>query len=204
MVGQPLPLRAWPNRQESPVSPTMTLFLNIVVFQIGWFAAVITAANHIPLVGVMVMFLAVALHLHLAEQPRNELVLVALCGAIGAMFDTLLVSFGWVDYPSGYLLGGVAPYWIVAMWMLFATTLNVSLRWLRGNHTLAVLFGFLGGPIAYFTGEKLGGIVLVDFTAAMLALGFGWGVMMPLLTMLATRFDGTYHRTSAAQPLILD
>lgn len=182
----------------------MTLFLNVVAFQVGWFSAVMTAANNIPLVGVLVMFLAIALHLYLAKRPRIELLLVAMCGTIGAMFDTLLVGFGWVDYPSGYLLGGVAPYWIVAMWMLFATTLNVSLRWLRGNHTLAVLFGLVGGPLAYFTGEKLGGIVLVDFTAAMLALGIGWGVMMPLLTLLATRFDGTHQRMNAAQPLILD
>jgi hypothetical protein len=182
----------------------MTLLLNVAVFQIGWFSAVLTAANHIPLAGVLVMFLAIALHLHLAERPRIELVLVVLCGTIGAVFDTFLVRFGWVDYPSGYLLGGAAPYWIIAMWMLFATTLNVSLRWLRGNPTLAVLFGLFGGPLAYFTGEKLGGIVLVDFRAAMLALGIGWGVMMPLLTLLATRFDGTRRRAIAAQPLILN
>ncbi len=178
--------------------------LNVVVFQVGWFSAVMTAANNIPLVGVLVMSLAIALHLRLAELPRVELVLVLLCGTIGAVFDTFLVGFGWVDYPSGYLLGGAAPYWIVAMWMLFATTLNVSLRWLRGNHILAVLFGLVGGPLAYFTGEKLGGIVLVDFSAAMLALGIGWGVMMPFLTLLATRFDGTNRRTNTAQPLILD
>ena len=79
--------------------------------------------------------------------------------------------------------------------MLFATTLNVSMRWLRGRDMLAAFFGLIGGPLTYLAGQKLGGIVLVDQFAALLALGIGWAVMMPILLRLSEVLDGF-----AAQP----
>ena len=33
------------------------------------------------------------------------------------------------------------------MWMLFATTLNVSMRFLRGRPWMAAVFGLTGGPL---------------------------------------------------------
>ena len=76
------------------------------------------------------------------------------------------------------------------MWMLFATTLNVSMRWLRGKQKLAALFGFYGGPTSYIAGQALGGILLVNQVAALAALAIGWAVMMPLLMRLAESLDG--------------
>ncbi|MGB5202220.1 MAG: DUF2878 domain-containing protein, partial [Sedimenticolaceae bacterium] len=85
----------------------------------------------------------------------------------------------------------LAPYWIVAMWMGFATTLNVSLGWLKGRYWLAALFGAVGGPLAYLAGAKLGGITLISSEAALTALALGWATIMPLLMYLAARLDGT-------------
>jgi len=48
----------------------------------------------------------------------------------------------------------------------------------------------LGGPVSYLAGQKLGGIILVDQTSALLALGIGWAAMMPLLLRLSETFDG--------------
>ncbi len=76
------------------------------------------------------------------------------------------------------------------MWMLFATTLNVSMRWLRGKPVLAAAFGFFGGPAAYLAGQKLGGIVLVEQTTALAALAIGWACMMPVLMWLSENLDG--------------
>ena len=146
----------------------------------------------------------IALHLFRAQRPASEALLVGACGVLGGAWDSLLVAFGWVSYPSGMLLPFAAPYWIVGMWMLFATTLNVSLGWLRGRDGLAIAFGAAGGPLAYFTGEKLGGIILVQPTAALVALGLGWAVMMPLLLRLADRCGRAGERAGTPQGWILD
>lgn len=168
----------------------MLLVLNFAAFQLGWFAAVLGAANQMPWLGPVVIAAAIALHLRSADRPMDELMLVLLCGALGAVMDSLLVAFGWVSYPTGLLAENTAPYWIVAMWMLFATTLNVSLGWLKSRKLLGVLFGLLGGPLAYYTGFKLGGIQFVQFEYAMVALAVGWGAVVPVLLRLAERFNG--------------
>ena len=59
--------------------------------------------------------------------------MILMTGAVGLSWDSAMVTAGWLAYPSGTFVAGLAPYWILAMWMLFATTLNVSFRWLQSR-----------------------------------------------------------------------
>ena len=174
----------------------MFYVLNFVAFQIGWFSSVYGGAQQMPWLGPLVVLGALAIHFRAAKRPGKELALVLCCAAIGVLFDSALVAVGWVQYSSGMFSEIAAPYWIISMWLLFATTLNVSMRWLRNKGWLAAFFGLIGGPLTYFAGEKLGGIILVDQIAALVALGIGWAVMMPMLLRLSEYFDGFAERTS--------
>lgn len=167
----------------------MTLVINIVAFQIGWFACVLGAANELPLLGPAVVAGVVALHLSRSSRPTQEFALVLIAGILGAVWDSALVASGWIAYPSGNLISGVAPYWIVAMWMLFATTLNVSLRWLHDRIALAVIVGGISGPLAFYAGAQLGGVTFLDQRTGLIALAIGWAVMLPLLSDIAARLD---------------
>jgi hypothetical protein len=166
------------------------LLVNIIAFQAGWFSCVLGAANGYPMLGPVAVLLAVSLHLVMAYKPRRELVLILIAAVLGALFDTLLLQTGWLTYPNGMLWAGTAPYWIVAMWLLFATTLNVSLRWLRRSYFAAALLGLVGGPLSYYGGAKLGGLTFVNMPAALTALAIGWAVVIPLLVWLSERLDG--------------
>lgn len=168
----------------------MQIIINFVVFQLGWLASVIGGAQELPWAGVVAAAVAVALHLRVAQRPANEAMLLVACAMLGTVFDSALVTLGLVAYPSGMFAEGVAPYWIITMWVLFGTTLNVSLRWMRASPLLASAFGLVGAPLAYYGGEKLGGISLLEPVPALIALGVGWAVMMPVLTLLAERLDG--------------
>jgi Protein of unknown function (DUF2878) len=168
----------------------MLYVLNFVAFQAGWFSSVLGGAQQMPWLGPIAVTLALLLHFRFARARREELILILSCAAIGAAFDSALVAMGWVRYSSGMFSEYAAPYWIITMWMLFATTLNVSMRWLRNRQVLAAACGLFGGPIAYLTGQKLGGIILVDQWAALLALGIGWAIMMPGLLWLSAMYDG--------------
>jgi len=179
----------------------MMLLLNFVAFQAGWFAAVLGAANDMPWAGPLVIAAVIALHLRTAREPRQELALILACGLIGAITDSILVAAGWVAYPAGSIIDNAAPYWIVAMWMLFATTLNVSLGWLKRRKAVGAVFGLVGGPLAYYTGFKLGGIEFVDFNAAVIALGIAWGAVTPVLLVLAERFNGFGEKPGSATAL---
>ena len=175
------------------------LIINVALFQLGWFCCVVAGANHMPLVGTAAALIVVLWHLASSYDPRKELTLLLIAALIGTSWESLLVSAGLLQYPSGTFIQGMAPIWIIAMWMLFATTLNVSLRWLKNRLALAAMLGAIAGPAAFFTGYKLGGVNMPDITIALLALAGGWSVLMPLLMTLSNRIDGTRPQLAFAR-----
>lgn len=184
MVGQSLLVRA------TVVIHKGIVFANFALFQLGWFACVISAAQGYPWIGTGVAMVIVAWHIRSAAQPSEEFHLLALVVLIGAVWDSLLVALGWISYPSGTLLSGAAPHWIVALWALFATSLNVSMRWLKGRLALAALLGMVCGPLSYWAAVRLGAVDLVRPTSAIVALSLGWFLIMPMLMLLSQRYDG--------------
>ena len=147
------------------------------------------AAASLPILGTAVIGIAVAVHLWQSDEPRDELLLLALAAAVGFVWESLLVYAGIVEYGPNTALAATAPYWIVAMWVLFATTLNVGMRWLRKNLLVASLFGGLGGPMSFLAGEKAGAVTFPDTSTALVVIGLGWAVLLPLLVRFAARND---------------
>lgn len=168
----------------------MHALINFAAFQVGWFSSVLGAAREMPWLGPAVFAAVLFWHLRQARRPDLEVGLVLACGIVGTWFDSLLVATGWVAYPAGQFSPIMAPYWIITMWMLFATTLNSSMGWLRGKFLLAAILGAVAGPASYYAGQKLGGIEFQEPVNALLALGIGWAFLMPLLLALAERLDG--------------
>jgi cyanate permease len=51
--------------------------------------------------------------------------------------------------------------------------------------------------MAFYAGYRLGGVAFPDFWNAMIVLGIGWAIFMPLLMVLAERLDGTNKASPA-------
>jgi hypothetical protein len=168
----------------------MAVAVNALLFQAGWFACVLGAAQGLPWIGAIIAVLVIGWHLSRAADPRREVALIAAAGVLGLVFETLLVQSGWVRFDSGMLVAGVAPYWMVALWAIFATTLNVSLRVLRSRLGLAAALGAVGGPAAYYGGAQLGALELATAGAALMTIAAGWAVFVPALLGAARRLDG--------------
>ena len=168
----------------------MTLALNVILFQVAWFACVLGAAHGAPWLGAVVAGIVVAWHLTRAARPMPEAKLVAGAATLGALFETLLVRSGWIRFDADALLAGMVPYFMVALWAVFATTLNVSLRWLRPRRALAALLGAVGGPAAYYSGVRLGAIEFTAAVPALAAIAIGWAMLAPALLGAARRLDG--------------
>ena len=164
--------------------------LNFVAFQAGWFSCVLGAANSLPWLGLVAVAIVLSLHFTISTRPLQEAALVILAVLMGLVFDSLLVSSGWLIYPNGMLAPGIAPYWILAMWALFATTLNVSMSWIKVNLALAAVMGAIFGPLSYMAGQRLGALEFVDYYASLVALAVIWAIAMPLLVVAARNFNG--------------
>jgi hypothetical protein len=170
--------------------PPVSIVINALLSQVAWFGAVLSAARGLPWLGVVAVAAAVAWHLARARQPVREVGLVALALAVGAVFETLLVQAGLLQFEGGTLLAGTAPVWMVALWANFAITLNVSLRALRSRLLAAALLGAIGAPLAYAGGQKLGAVQFLQPDSALAAIAAGWAVLTPVLFLAARRFDG--------------
>ena len=159
--------------------------INVVLFQAAWFAAVLGAARGLLWLGPLSMIPVLALHLTLQENRRGEAKLLLAAGLLGFLFDTTFVAGG-VFTPLQHLFPRpISPPWMICLWLNFAATLNVSLAWLRGHFILAAAFGAVGGPLAYYSGARLGATEALPTTTGMLLLAIGWGFMTPLLVWLA-------------------
>lgn len=167
----------------------MRILLNFVLFQIGWFACVLSAAAGNPMLGVGVAAVIIAIHLAMANQKQHEIILIISAILTGLVWDSFLVWQNWIDYSSGMMITNAAPYWIVVMWGLFATTLNVSLAWLKQKMVLAALLGAVAGPLAYYAGFKLNALQFNDTTVALIALAIGWALFTPLLMRLTVYLE---------------
>ena len=167
------------------------MLLNFIAFQIGWFACVLGGAHGWPWLGVVVTALVIAGHLYRAARPGPELALILTSGLLGLAADSLLTGLGLLRFPSGQVHPLLAPYWMMAMWMLFATTFNVTLRWLQPRWKLAALLGLIAGPLAYAGGAQLGGVTFNEPPwVALLAVAGVWALALPLLLVIASRWTG--------------
>ena len=169
------------------------ILANFLAFQVGWLLCVLAGAGRWHWAGSLLIGVMVAFHLWGAKQFRAECQLIVLALLIGLGWDSLLVTLGLLQYEHGLVNSNMAPHWIIALWALFASTLNVSLRWLKDRWLVATMFGAIGGPLAYWGGAKLGAVTIPDQTLALLTLTIGWAVMTPALVLLSKRFDGFPH-----------
>jgi hypothetical protein len=168
--------------------------VNYFSFQIGWLACALGAARGVPLVGPLITIILLGLHLALTPNRGREIRLVVAVGVFGTVVDSLEAMTGFISYNGGYpRLNWLCPLWITAMWVLFASTLNSSLRWLRDRYLLAALLGAVFGPLSYFAGDRMGAIELnvVPINSAIVMVII-WGIITPFLVWLAKRM-GQIH-----------
>jgi hypothetical protein len=163
--------------------------INFVAFQLGWFACVLSAANNSPLTGIACAIVILGLHFFLSTQVRRDLILITVIALIGSSWDSLLTWQQLMQFSSGQYHHNLAPAWITAMWLIFATTINVSLRWLYRRYLLAALLGAIAGPLAYQAGSALGAVSLPQPLVSMIVMSIGWALMMPLFIKLAQRIE---------------
>jgi hypothetical protein len=134
----------------------------------------------------------VGAHLALVQHRGPEARLLAFALVLGLAVDSAHMGAGRLVFFSGSVVPGLAPPWILVLWMQIASTLRFSLNWLAGRYLLASLLGALAGAGAYAAGVRLGAAEFgSDSTLALAWIGLGWAVALPLLLFAA-------HKNGAA------
>lgn len=166
------------------------VIVNYVLFQVGWFACVLGAANNQPWLGFLLVLIVVMGQVFVAPLPKQAFLLITLSAVLGGLIDQLLLTQHIVAYTSNGWSVSIVPVWIIGLWVSFSSTLNVSMRWLLNKKIVAFLFGLIGGPLAYVAAEKLGAVSIPPLTYHYVVLGLLWGFAMLALVEFAKQFDG--------------
>lgn len=155
--------------------------VNVAAFQVVWFASVLGAASGHPWLGAVALAPFAAWQLRVSGDRAYDLRALALFGAAGAVVDSLYPVAGMLSYAAPWPHPGLAPVWLVVMWLNLALTINHSLRWLRRRYGLAALLGGAGGALSYVAGWRLGA---VDFhwppVACAAVIGLAWALVLPV------------------------
>ena len=177
----------------------MALLVNFIGFQVGWFACVLGAAHDKELLGMIIALGIVIYHVVSQANLINELKLVSSAVVIGLFWETWVLNLNILEYPSHIANAFWAPAWLIMMWALFATTINLSMGWLKGRWVLSVFMGAVFGPLAFIGGEKLGAVVFLDSILSIVTLSIGWGLLMPLLLWIAERINHNFNSQENAR-----
>ena len=177
----------------------MQILINFILFQVGWFCCVISAARQLEWLALLSIGTVIVIHLFLVKDRVSELQLILVAGMTGLLLDSTLITLGVFTPTSNFSYHGIAPLWLVGMWMLFGMTLNHSLRWLYQRYVLAALMGFVFAPIAYLAGQRLGAITFPTDGSPLISLliiGACWMLVAPLL-LLSSKFiySPNFHRS---------
>ena len=164
--------------KRHPAVRSWSLLPQMICQQAGWWACVLWMGWWGP--AVMLVFLV--LHLVMVRQEwKNELSLILISTLLGIALDNALAITGHVTYVGEILIGG-SPLWLVAIWAGFGATLRHSQGVLVQSLRNALLTGLVGGPLAYWGGEKLERMTVHGITG-WVAIGTLWAVVLVLLFM---------------------
>jgi hypothetical protein len=168
----------------------MNLAVNILLFQAAWFACVLGAAKGYPWAGPVAVCIAAIVRTAQSPYRGREAFLLVSCGLLGFAADSALIGLGFFEPARGSFPVPWSPPWLVAMWVNFGATLNVSLAFLKNRPALSAALGALGGPMAYYAGVRLGAASIPEPAwAGLAAIGAAWGAALPLMAGLATRLS---------------
>jgi hypothetical protein len=172
--------------------------INFLGFQAVWLSAVYGAAAGRTWLGPVGAVNWLGVYSWLTGRPKLEIRIALTAIVLGLAIDTLLIGAG--AYTPQGLIGGrpVTPPWMLALWVNFGTLINGGLSWLQGRYLLGAVLGAWGGPLAYYSGQRLGALTFHPPLVLHLAvLGAAWAVAVPLLFFLANKLQGR-----AAPPLV--
>ena len=142
---------------------------NGILFQAGWFLCVLLgdqAALWVVPTSLVIFWL------FFSRAVKDYLLILSIL-AFGIAGDVLVGVFGILQYPDNSV---TAPLWMISLWVLFATTIPWSLRWLTDSRFKFIALSTLGGTTSYFAGVRLSDIE------------FGYSFNISVLLILLTWF----------------
>lgn len=151
--------------------------INGVLFQIGWWICMI---GHIY---IAVAYTLAFLLLHTKWLNKQQWLITVRIIVFGWALDSFLSFTGVINLEGDRQ---VLPLWLLCIWVIFATTPFLSLKFLNKHLLLASVLGLVGGGLTYLAGDRLRSDISLGDPGdpswyGGLVIGLVWSVFLPLL-----------------------
>lgn len=162
-----------------------------ILYSLGWALIIWFGAKGFVILPLLCWAMCYGFQIHLFAKSDLKSLLICFPLSMYALFlgciqEILFIHFNILSYPGQEIF---PPVWLLSLYTLFALTLNSSLYYLNWNLLLAFVLGGVGGSLSYFSGEKLGGVIVVS-NLCYLALFLSWGVYLTLMILLNRKLIG--------------
>ncbi|MGB2742002.1 MAG: DUF2878 domain-containing protein [Cognaticolwellia sp.] len=149
------------------------MILNIAIFNIAWFGLVFVGNLFIPIAVILL-----SIQFRYFPVMKNEIQLIIFVVTIGSLLDLSLVHFGIFTFPSTQ---GI-PFWLITLWLCFASTIRHSLAFLANSRVLQCLVGGVFAPLSYLAGANFSAVQLSpSFAVSYVILACLWAPLMILI-----------------------
>ena len=163
----------------------MRLILDIIGFQLSWWAAALGAAAGRWEPGAAIGALVVLAQVAASKPRRATIAAVGAAASIGLVAETALMASGLIRYQAVWPAPWLAPVWLIALWMVFGTCIGATARMLGERPLMkGALLGALVAPPTYWAGERFAALSFAQpIWQPLVATAVVWAIATPLMLL---------------------
>ena len=169
----------------------MRLIIDIVGFQLAWWASALGAGSGRWEPGLAVGLLVVIVQLFVSKTRAATFATVLVAVLAGLVFETAMISLGLISYAAQWPSSLLPPVWLLALWMVFATCIDATARMLGDNGLIkGALLGAVLAPVTYWAGAGFGALAFPEpLWMPLAATALAWAITTPLLMIVFARMQ---------------
>ena len=145
--------------------------VNLIGFNLVWFGLVYWGNAFIPVATAFFCW-----HLYYTRSHDFiEIRLIFIVASIGVLIDSVLHYLGVFRFAESSHL----PFWLMALWLCFATTISHSLSFMDHSKIIQSLLGAFVAPLSYLAGQKFNAVDFgMTFLETYVLLAIIWSLLM--------------------------
>jgi len=159
--------------------------INAIGFQLGWWACIAGVGHELEIPAVAFCSALIVYQFFISNDRYQEAKLALAFFILGLLLDSTLQYAGVISF-YGWAFEWLSPFWLWTLWVMFSLTMNASMSFLKELPLwISALAGLLFGPLTYATGAAFGAASFQISISRILAIGFSWMIVLPLMVYLS-------------------
>ena len=153
-------------------------FLILSGYQLTWLACVFGEITYsIPYLGILIGVCYLILFFYFVVNKIRFLLIAILISLPGYFFDTLMVHYKVYTFNTTFILGTL-PFWMIVLWLSFATLFDEILLIFKKYKVLGILLSGILGPVTYYLGQPIGVLTINNLLLFFIFSILFWSILM--------------------------